>query len=101
MSYTEIKERNGKKYYYRVLSVRRGEKVSKTRRYLGVNLTKEDRLLKENEADKNLNSIIKAKKMKILKKLMPKIIKILKKYNIKKQEYLEAMLKEKQEKTVT
>ena len=29
MVYTEIKEKGGKKYYYRVVSVRKGEKVEK------------------------------------------------------------------------
>jgi hypothetical protein len=35
MAYTEIQKRNGEKYYYRVLSVRLGKKVSKKRIYLG------------------------------------------------------------------
>lgn len=84
MAYTEIKERNGKKYYYRVLSVRKGEKISKTRKYLGVDLSKEKLFLKENEADKEFNSIIKDKKVQITEKLIPKIMKVLKKYHIKK-----------------
>jgi len=84
MVYTEIKERNGKKYYYRAISIRKGEKISKMRIYLGVDLPKENRFLKENEADKELSLIIKDKKMQIIERLKPKIIKILKKYHIKK-----------------
>jgi len=84
MAYTEIKERNGKKYYYRAISVRQGKKVSKIRRYLGVNLPREKLSLKEKEADKEFSLIIKNKKMQIIEKLKPKIIKILKKYHIKR-----------------
>jgi len=84
MAYTEIKERNGKKYCYRAISVRKGKKVSKIRRYLGVDLDDKERNLKENEADKEFSRIIKDKRMQIIEKLKPKIIKILKKYNIKK-----------------
>src|SRR3989338_8626435 len=84
MVYTEVKKRNKKKYYYRVISVRKGEKISKARKYLGVNLPKEELPLKEKEADGEFSSIVKDKKMKIIKKIKPKIIKVLKKYNIKK-----------------
>lgn len=84
MAYTEIKERNGKKYYYRVISIRRGKKISKIRNYLGANLTKEELSLEEKEANKEFSLIVKDKKMQIIEKLKPKIIKILKKYHIKK-----------------
>jgi len=84
MVYTEIKERNGKKYYYRVISIRRGKKISKARKYLGANLQKEELFLKESDADKEFSLIIKNKKTQIIKKLKPQIIKILKKYHIKK-----------------
>lgn len=84
MTYTEIKERNGKKYYYRVISVRTGEKTSKIRSYLGANLTKEEISLKENESDKEFSLRVRDKKMQIIDKLKPKILKILKKYHIKK-----------------
>ena len=84
MAYTEIKERNGKKYYYRVISVRNGKKISKVRRYLGVDLNEKERNLRENEADKEFSVRAKDKKMQIIEKLKPKIIKILKKYHIKK-----------------
>lgn len=51
MSYTEIQERNGKKYYYRVQSVRKGKKVTKKKIYLGANLKENVIKEKENEAD--------------------------------------------------
>ena len=41
MVYTEIKEKNKRKYYYRVKSIRNGKKISKKRKYLGVNLSKQ------------------------------------------------------------
>ena len=84
MAYTEIKERNGKKYFYRVLSVRKGKKVSKKRKYLGVNLSNEDLKSREKIADKEFNSMKQIKKENILDKLKPKIIKILRKNKIKK-----------------
>ncbi len=55
MVHNEIQEKNGRKYYYRVKSVRIGKKVRKERVYLGVNLTKEELEKKEKEADKRLN----------------------------------------------
>jgi len=54
MVYTEIKEKNGKKYYYRVLSVRKRNKVNKKRIYLGTNLEKKKLSEKEEQADKEL-----------------------------------------------
>ncbi len=54
MVYTELKEIKGRKYYYRVLSVKHVKKVSKERIYLGVNLTKEELIKRENDADKKL-----------------------------------------------
>ena len=54
MVYTEIKEKNEKKYYYRVLSVRKGGKVDKRRIYLGVNLEKKILSEKEKQADNEL-----------------------------------------------
>jgi len=55
MAYTEIKEKNKQKYYYRVKNERKDEKFKKKRIYLGKNLDKQE--LKENEekADKELN----------------------------------------------
>jgi len=54
MAYTEIKEINGKKYYYRVKNFRKGKTFKKKRIYLGVNLDKKTLLEKESEADKEL-----------------------------------------------
>jgi prolyl-tRNA synthetase len=54
MTYTEIKEKGEKKYYYRVKSVRKGEKVDKERVYLGGNLKKQELKEKEQDADKKL-----------------------------------------------
>ena len=81
MAYTEIKERNGKKYFYRVISVRNGKKVSKKRKYLGVNLMKREIIDKENEADKEFNFNIKNNS---IEKIKSKIIKILKRNKVKK-----------------
>ena len=55
MAYTEIKEVRGKRYYYRVKSVKNNGKVGKERVYLGVNLNKEKLKQKEKEADEKLN----------------------------------------------
>jgi len=57
MTYTEIKEKGEKKYYYRVKSVRKGEKVDKERVYLGGNLTKQELQEKEKKADETLLNI--------------------------------------------
>src|SRR3989344_5222793 len=54
MSYTEIKEKNGKKYFYRVLSIRKGLRVEKKRIYLGVGLDKDNLISREKQADKEL-----------------------------------------------
>lgn len=54
MVYTEIKEVNGKKYFYRVLSIRKGNKINKKRIYLGVNLDKSGLSKKEENADKEM-----------------------------------------------
>src|SRR3989344_1009758 len=56
MTYTEIQIKKGKKYYYRVKSVKKDKKVSKIRKYLGVNLSKEELTKLEKEADKTLDS---------------------------------------------
>lgn len=55
MTYTEIQERNGRKYYYRVRSVKNNGKVSKIRKYLGINLDKKRIKKLEKEADEILN----------------------------------------------
>lgn len=81
MAYTEIKKRNNKLYYYRVLSIRKGKKVAKKRQYLGVNLSKEDLKEKERAADNKLNV---KKKSTGINKLIPKIVLILKRNDIRK-----------------
>ncbi len=81
MTYTEIKKTNGKKYFYRVRSIRNGKKFMKKRIYLGKDLSKKELQIKEFEADSRLNP---EKKLKALKELIPKIIKVLKKNNVKK-----------------
>lgn len=81
MAYTEIKERNDKKYYYRVKSIRINNKISKKRIYLGNDLKKESLEEKEKYADKKF---IEEKINKNISKIKPQIIKIIKKSGIKK-----------------
>ena len=81
MAYTEIKKRNRKKYFYRVISVRQGEKINKKRIYMGANLNIKSLKSKELEADK---SFLNEKIRKNLEKIKPKIIEILKKYRVKR-----------------
>lgn len=81
MTYTEIKKRNNKSYYYRVLSIRKGNKISKKRKYLGVNLSKTDLKEKELFADKQLT--VKKETSKT-NSLIQKIVLILKTNGIKK-----------------
>jgi Fic family protein len=57
MVYTEKLQRGKKEYFYRVQSLRKGEKVGKKRIYLGVNLNQKTLLLKEKEADYELNPL--------------------------------------------
>jgi len=57
MTYTEVKKKGEKTYYYRGKSVRQGKKVNKERIYLGVNLTKQELAQKEQEADKKMLNI--------------------------------------------
>ena len=83
MVFTEIKNRNEKKYYYRVLSVRKQGKVTKKRQYLGANLPKKELREKEIEADKKLG-IGDKKETNALSKIKPKIVSILKKNNVKR-----------------
>ncbi len=56
MAYTEIKEKEDKKYYYRVISIRKGKKIDKKRIYLGIDLSKEDLAKKAKEADRELSA---------------------------------------------
>jgi Fic family protein len=51
MAFTEIQKRNGKKYYYRVITFRDGNKVKNKKIYLGVDLTKKKLSKAEPQAD--------------------------------------------------
>ena len=70
MTYTEIKERNGEKYYYRVVSIRKGSSVLKKREYLGVNLNKEElnelfyKLGEEKFSKRIADTIVRARKVR-------------------------------------
>jgi len=81
MVYTEIKERNGIKYFYRVKSVREGKKVKKKRVYLGKDLSKKEFSTKMKKADNKLNPERKLKS-KTMEKLILKIRRILKRNGI-------------------
>ena len=75
MPYTEIKEKNGKKYYYRVKSIRKGKKVNKERVYLGVDLNKKEILKKGKNADKTLlylNNLLTEQEIKELEDIKEK-----------------------------
>ena len=84
MVYTEIKLRNNKKYYYRVQSLRQGNKFKKLRIYLGRDLSKLELQNKEKQADKQLLIKKKKEKLKSLDEIISKIKIILKKHNVKK-----------------
>jgi len=84
MVFTEIKTRNNKKYYYRVLSIRNQKKVSKKKIYLGVNLPQEKLKEKEVLADKKLYEEKRKGKGNEFQIIKQKIIEILKQNNIKK-----------------
>lgn len=69
MVYTEIKELKGRKYYYRVKSVKKEGKTQKQRIYLGVDLEKSNLKELENKADKtlvSLNYILSEEELEIL-----------------------------------
>ena len=69
MAYTEVKEKNGKRYYYRVISVRDGGKVGKERKYLGKDLKKKDLKDMEREADRELGVLSALLSMEELEEL--------------------------------
>ncbi len=72
MAYTEVKEKNGKKYFYRVKSVRDGEKIRKKRVYLGIDLNKEKLKESEEKADRELellSSLLNKEEIKELDKI--------------------------------
>jgi len=64
MTYTEIKEKPNRKYYYRVKSIRKGKKVDKKRIYLGANLNQKQLKQSEQKADEKLLGIEKPKQHK-------------------------------------
>ena len=78
MAYTEVKEKNNKKYFYRVKSVRDGKKVRKERVYLGVNLELNELQKKEKEADKELlilSTLLSEDEIKELEKIKDNYLK--------------------------
>jgi len=81
MVFTEVRNINGRKYYYRVISARNGKKVSKKRVYLGSELSNPDILAREIEADKILLSK-DLDKNKQVERIKSKIIKVLKKNKV-------------------
>lgn len=81
MAFTEVRNINGKKYYYRAISIRNGNKVLKKRVYLGAGLSNPDIIKKEKKADKRMLRIDK-KPNREIEKIKPKIIKILKKNKV-------------------
>ena len=81
MVYTELKKRNKRTYFYRVISIREGKKVKKQRVYLGVNIGPVSLQKKEKEADKH---ILNRQINKSLEKIKTDILPILKENNIKK-----------------
>lgn len=83
MTFTEVRNINGKRYYYRVISVRKGNKVSKKRTYLGKELSNSEMAKREKEADKKMLPK-KRKSNKEIEKIKSKITKILKESKVSK-----------------
>jgi len=81
MTYTEVKEKGGKKYYYRVRSNRIGGKFRKERVYLGADLSGKSLSEKEMGADKIL---LKDKVNRSLEKIKPQIVTILKRNGVRR-----------------
>src|SRR3989344_7801096 len=84
MVYTEVRIIKGKKYYYRVISIRNKSKISKKRIYLGFNLLRQELSKKEKSADEQLLSKRIKKANKEIERIKSKIIKILKSNNVKR-----------------
>lgn len=84
MTFTESRNINGKKYYYRVISIRNGKKVSKKRLYLGSELSDSELKKKEKQADKKLLSKKVDKVNKEIEKIKSTITKILRKNSVNK-----------------
>jgi len=83
MAFTEVRNINGKKYYYRVISIRNGKKVSKKRIYLGKRLLGSEIIKKAKEADKKMLTK-ETKPNREIEKIKSKIIKVLKKNKVSK-----------------
>lgn len=81
MAYTEVKMRNGKRYYYRTVSIRKNKRVAKQRIYLGSALQPLVLASREEAADSLFAS---ARAGQRLKPLIRRILPILKKYHVKK-----------------
>lgn len=81
MVYTEVRDINKRKYYYRVISARNGKKVSKKRVYLGSELSGSDILAGEAEADKKLLSKSLGRNKQV-EKIKSKIINVLRKNKV-------------------
>lgn len=84
MPYTEKRKINGKNYFYRVISIRKGEKIGKKRVYLGKNLSQELLAKKEVLADKELKTQLQGKNAKELENMKAKIHGILKKNKVRR-----------------
>ena len=72
MAYTEVQKRNGKKYYYRVQSLREEGKVKKKRIFLGTDLKQSDIKEKEAKADIELlllSTLLSDKQIKTINEL--------------------------------
>jgi len=82
MVYTEVRNINGEKYYYRVISVRKGDKISKKRVYLGYKLSNPELLEKEKIADEKLLSKKVNKTNNEIERIKLKIKGILKKNRV-------------------
>ncbi len=81
MAYTEIRELNKRKYYYRARTVRVGKGFKKIRVYLGKNLSDKELFLLERKSDKSLKVV---NNLKGLERIKTKIIRVLKENKIKK-----------------
>jgi predicted nucleotidyltransferase len=78
MTYTEIRNIRGKKYYYRVMSVRNKDKISKKRVYLGYSLSNLKLSEEEKLADEQLLPKKAGKANKEIEKIKRKITNLLK-----------------------
>lgn len=83
MAFTEVRNINGRKYYYRVISIRQGDKVSKNRIYLGAGLSDLEIIKKEKEADKKMLTD-KTKPNREIEKIKSKITAVLKRSKVSK-----------------